>query len=161
MSNYPIDIEKFHNTIFSLKGITSIESGINDLEPLDSELLKLHEYSHLPQATLLRTNGGLKNEVLVQFEFTLDNSIESLNSLEFIAWFINDNARSGVKIQLRPSALVPVTPYGRQLGRTLKFHIDLFVDAVEETLEPVFKVISELNKSLSLFINLYDIPTKG
>lgn len=161
MGNYPLAIENFHNTILRLKGISTIESGINDLEPINSELLALHEYSHLPHATLLRTNGGLKNEVLVQFEFTLDNSIESLSSLEFITWFINDHAKSGVKIQLRPYALVPVTPYGRQLGKTLKFHIDLFIDGINETLQPVFEVVSVLNKSLNLFIDLYDIPTKN
>ncbi|WP_192935950.1 hypothetical protein [Clostridium beijerinckii] len=78
-------------------------------------------------------------------QFELDNSIESLHSLEFITWFVRDNAREGVKIQLRPYALVPVTPHGRQFGKTLRFHIDLFIDGVEQTLQPVFEVIKELN----------------
>lgn len=160
MSNYPIDIENFHNTTLKLKGVTSIESGIDNLEEVDGELLMISQYSHLPIAALLRTNGGLKNEVLIQFEFRLDNSLESLNSLEFLAWFVRDSSRSGTKIQLRPFALPPVTPNGRQLGTTLKFHIDLFIDNIEETLEPAFKIISELNKTLNLFIKLYDIPTK-
>ncbi|WP_411680242.1 hypothetical protein [Clostridium thailandense] len=99
--------------------------------------------------------------MLIQFEFSIDNSIESLKSLEFLAWFVRDSARAGAKIQLRPFALPPVTPNGRQLGTTLKFHVDLFVDGIEETLEPAFKVIEELNKNLNLFIDVYDIPVKG
>lgn len=160
MNRYPLYIENFHNTILKLKGVSTIESGIENLEFVNSESLKMHEYSHLPHATLLRTEGGFKNEVLVQFEFTLDNSIESLHTLEFIAWFVRDSSRGGVEIQLRPYALPPATPNGSQLGKTLKFHIDLFIDSVEETLEPVFKVISELNKSMNLFIDLYNIPIK-
>lgn len=160
MSGYPIDIENFHNTILKLRGILSIESGVENLEEVDTELLKVSEFSHLPHAALLRTNGGLKNEVLIQFEFNLDNSIESLHSLEFLSWFIRDSARGGTKIQLRPFALPPATPYGRQLGTTLKFHIDLFIDGIKETLEPAFKVIHELNEKLNLCIKLYNIPIK-
>lgn len=160
MSNYPIEIENFHNTILKLKGIASMESGIDNLEEVDAELLQISQFSHLPHAALLRTKGGLKNEVLIQFEFSLDNSLESLKSLEFLAWFIRDHARGGTKIQLRPFALPPVTPNGRQLGTTLKFHIDLFIDSIEETLEPAFKLIEELNKNLNLFIEMYDIPVK-
>ncbi|MDS0527662.1 hypothetical protein NNC19_18390 [Clostridium sp. SHJSY1] len=158
MSNYPIEIEKFHNTISKLKGIVSIESGIDNLEGVDDFLLQTSQFSHLPHATLLRTKGGLKNEILIQFEFSIDNSLDSLKSLEFLAWFVRDSARGGTKIQLRPFALPPVTPNGRQLGTTLKFHIDLFVDGIEETLDPAFKKIDELNKNLNLFIVMYDIP---
>lgn len=160
MNSYPMEIEDFHNSILRLKGITSIESGIDNLEEVDGELLSIAQFTHLPHAALLRTEGGLKNEVLIQFEFSIDNSLESLKSLEFLAWFVRDNARGGTKIQLRPFALPPVTPNGRQFGTTLKFHIDLFIDGIEETLEPAFKLIEELNKSLNLFINVYDIPVK-
>jgi hypothetical protein len=160
MSGYPIEIENFHNTILKLRGISTIESGVENLEPIDSELLKLSDFSHLPHASLLRTNGGLKDEVLIQFEFSTDYSLESFQSLQFIAWFVRDCARGGTKIQLRPFALPPVTPLGRQLGTTLKFHIDLFIDGIDETLEPAFKEINNLNKSINIFIDMYDIPLK-
>lgn len=161
MSNYPIDIENFHNTLLMLSGISSIESGIDDLEAIDLFMLKQPEYAHLPHASLLRTNGGLENEVLIQIEFLIDYSVESMQSLEFISWFIRDSARGGTKIQLRPFALPPETPNRRQLGTSLKFHIDLFVDGINETLEPAFEVIRHLNESLNLYIKLYNIPTKG
>lgn len=160
MEGYPIEIEKFHKSVLKLKGITSVESGIDNLEPVNTELLKLSNCAHLPHATLLRTSGGLEKEVLIQFEFLIDYSIESFNSVEFLAWFVRDNARGGTKIQLRPFALPPETPQGRQFGRTLKFQIDLFMDGIEDSLEPVLKEIDDLNKSLNLFVNLYKIPTK-
>lgn len=157
---YPKDIEKFHNTMLRLRGISGIESGVDNLEPIDLELLSAPESSHLPHGAILRTKGGLKNEILLQFEFTMDYSLEGLQSLEFIAWFIRDCARGGTKIQLRPFALPPVTPNGRQLGSTLKFHIDLFVDNIEDSLEPAFKAIQHLDKSLNLYIDMYNIPVK-
>ncbi|MNW48453.1 hypothetical protein D3C74_258190 [compost metagenome] len=160
MSGYPAAIEHFHHTILQLQGITSIDSEVDNLEPIDSELLGLSPYAHLPHATLLRTKGGLENEVLIQFEFCIDNSAESLRSLEFLAWFVRDSARGGNKIQLRPFALPPETPYGRQIGTTLKFHIDLFVDGIEETLEPAFEAIQHINQTLKTAINLYEIPVK-
>lgn len=160
MNNYPNDIANFHHTILKLRGISAIESGVDNLEPIDSEMLGLSAYAHLPHASLLRTKGGLENEVLIQFEFLIDYSVESLHSLEFIAWFVRDCARGGTKIQLRPFALPPETPNGRQLGTTLKFHIDLFIDGIEETLEPAYVVINNLNKSLNTLIHLYDIPLK-
>ncbi|MFL0246075.1 hypothetical protein [Candidatus Clostridium stratigraminis] len=160
MSNYPKDIESFHKTLLNLKGILNIESGIDNLGSVDLEMLKQPEFSHLPHASLLRTNGGLENEVLIQFEFLIDNSIESLHSLEFISWFVRDSGRGGTKIQLRPFALPPETPYGKQLGKSLKFHIDLFIDGIEGSLEPAFKVIQNLNESINLYIKLYNIPLK-
>lgn len=160
MNNYPNDIANFHHTILKLRGVSAIESGVDNLEPIDSEMLGLSAYAHLPHASLLRTKGGLENEVLIQFEFLIDYSVESLHSLEFIAWFVRDCARGGTKIQLRPFALPPETPNGRQLGTTLKFHIDLFIDGIEETLEPAYVVINNLNKSLNTLIHLYGIPLK-
>ncbi len=161
MEDYPRDIEDFHSTLLMLKGISSIESGIDSLEEIDLFMMRQPEYAYLPHASLLRTNGGLEGEVLIQFEFIIDYSIESMQSLEFISWFVRDSARGGTKVQLRPFALPPETPYGRQLGSTLKFHLDLFVDGINETLEPAFEIIRKLNESLNLFIKLYKIPLKG
>lgn len=161
MGDYPRDIEDFHSTLLMLKGISSVESGVDSLEEIDSFMMRQPEYAHLPHASLLRTNGGLDGEVLIQFEFIIDYSIESMQSLEFISWFVRDSARGGTRVQLRPFALPPETPYGRQLGSTLKFHLDLFVDGINETLEPAFEIIRKLNESLNLFIKLYKIPLKG
>lgn len=160
MSSYPIDIEEFQNTILQLRGITGIESGVENLEPIDTEMLGYSACAHLPHAALLRTGGGLEQEVLLQFEIDFDYSPESLQSVEFLAWWVRDCARSGTKVQLRPFALPPETPIGRQLGTTLKWHVDLFVGGIEESLEPALEEVGRLHQSLQTAIRLYDIPLK-
>ena len=157
MSGYPPEIEQFHQTLSSLAGVDSVISGVDDLSSVDAELLSAAEYAHLPHAALLRTGGGLDNEVLIQFELALQQSQEGWHALEFLSWFVRDCARGGSKLQLRPFALPPVTPNGRQLGHTLKFHLDLFVDGIEDSLAPALHVISDINRSLEFAISLYKI----
>jgi len=161
MSQYPKEIELFQKTLESLKGIENVSSGIDNLEGIDSSELGNLEFSHLPIATLLRTDGGLEGEVMLQFEFTLDRSNESLISLEFLSWFFRDQARNGVLVQLRTFALPPKIADRFQMGETLKFHIDYFIENAPETLQPILDKISDLNDSLELFIKLYEIRLKG
>ena len=158
---YPKEIDLFQKTLENLKGIENVSSGIDNLDGIKSSELKSLSFSHLPIATLLRTDGGLENEMMLQFEFTLDKSYDSLISLEFLSWFIRDQARSGVIIQLRPFALPPKVLDRFQIGETLKFHIDYFNENAPETLQPILDKISDLNKSLEMFILLYEIPTKN
>ena len=159
-SGYPEAIQKFQNNILKLKGIVSIESGVENLEGITNEALGLFDYTHMPHAALRRTNGGLENEVLCQFEFFIEKSETGLDSLEFIAWFFRDQARGGTKVQVRPFALPPETPYGRQFGDTLKFHIDIFQDNIIDTLDPLFEKIEEINKLFEFTIQMYKIPVK-
>lgn len=160
MSHYPNEIQDFHAAIVKLQGITEIESGVDNLAAVDAEALRFPPFAHLPHAALLRTGGGLENEVLIQFELGIDYTAEGLQAVEFLAWFVRDAARGGTKIQMRPFALPPESPYGRQLGTSLKFHIDLFVDGIEDTLEPAYEEISRLTESLETSIRIYRIPLK-
>ena len=158
---YPIDVKNFEDAIYNICGITSIESGICKLDEVDSELLLTVDYTHLPIATLLRTKGGFENELLAQFRFTIEQSDQGLQALEFISWFVRDSARGKKKIQLMPFALPPVTPDGKQLGKTLTFHIDLFVENITDSLEPVFNELKDITKTLIMAIKLYDINVKA
>lgn len=160
MSHYPNEIQDFHAVIVKLRGITEIESGVDNLEVVDAEVLGFPPFAHLPHAALLRTGGGLDNEVLIQFELGIDYTAEGLQAIEFLAWFVRDAARGGAKIQMRPFALPPESPYGRQLGTSLKFHIDLFIDEIEDTLEPAYEEIRRLTESLETAIRVYQIPIK-
>lgn len=160
MGEYPTEINDFHFTLYNLSGIEDVCSGIDNLEEVKRSDLFRADLSHLPIAALLRTNGGYEDELLLQFEFGIDNSKESLISLEFLSWFFRDQARSGEKIQLRTFALPPDSPEGRQLGHTLKFHIDYFFDEITDTLQPVLDKVKALNDSLKLFISLYKVPVK-
>jgi len=157
---YPIDVKNFEDAIYNICGITSIESGICKLDEIDSELLLTVDYTHLPIATLLRTKGGFENELLAQFRFTIEQSEQGLQALEFISWFVRDSARGKRKIQLMPFALPPVAPSGNQLGKTLVFHIDLFIENISGSLEPVFNEIKEITETLIMAIKLYDIKVK-
>lgn len=158
---YPIDVKNFEDAIYNICGITSIESGICKLDEIDSESLLTVDYTHLPIATLLRTKGGFENELLAQFRFTIEQSEQGFQALEFISWFVRDSARGKRKIQLMPFALPPVTPNGKQLGKTLIFHIDLFVEDITDSLEPVFNEIKEITKTLIMTTKLYDIKVKS
>ena len=160
MGEYPKEIDLFQKTIGSLKGIENVSSGIDNLEGIKGSDLGDVSLSHLPLATLLRTDGGLKDEVMLQFEFTLDKSSESLVSLEFLSWFFRDQARSGELLQLRSFALPPKVLDRFQIGETLKFHIDYFIEDAPESLQPILDKVLNLNKALELFIKLYEIPTK-
>ncbi|NIG54651.1 hypothetical protein [Chitinophaga sp. Cy-1792] len=161
MNQYPEEITRFHHTLDSLQGINDVCSGIDNLEEIKKADLSNPAFAHLPAGTLLRTDGGLPGEVMLQFEFTIDKSSESLNSLEFISWFIRDQARSGTLIQLRTFALPPQTPDGIQLGQTLKFHIDLFIENAPASLQPILERVNNINNSMATFIRLYNIPTKS
>ena len=160
MDQYPKEIELFQKTLESLKGIENVCSGIDNLEGVKASQLGNLAFSHFPIATLLRTNGGLQDEVMLQFEFTIDRSNESLISLEFLSWFFRDRARGGVPVQLRAFALPPKVSDRFQIGETLKFHIDFFIQNAPETLQPILDKISDLNASLELFVKLYEIPVK-
>ncbi|PZF73714.1 hypothetical protein [Taibaiella soli] len=161
MSNYPKEIAVFHQTIERLKGIGNVESGIETLDGIEGDELSNAEYHNLPIATLLRTDGGIEDEVITQFEFTIDKSPESLISLEFLSWFVRDKSSGGIPVQLRTFAFPPQTPDGIQLGQTLKFCIDYFIEDVSESLQPILDKISALNNSLELAIQIYNIPTKN
>lgn len=161
MSGYPVEVEAFQQTIGKLKGMASVESGVENLEGVESEALGDIDCSHLPHAALLRTRGGLAGEILCQVEFVIDRTSDGLDALAFLAWFIRDQARGGTKVQLRPFALPPESPQGRQLGTSLKFHIDLFQDGITETLDPLFATLKEMTKVLELAIALYHIPVKS
>ena len=161
MSEYPKSIQRLHNAILNLQGVISVESGVENLEGITGKVMGLFEFAHMPHAALLRTDGGLENEVLCQIEFFMEKSEAGIDSLEFLAWFFRDQARGGNKVQLRPFALPPEAPHGRQFGNTLRFHIDIFQDKIVETLEPLFLLVEEISKDMELTVQLYRIPVKN
>jgi hypothetical protein len=85
------------------------------------------EFGDLPHALLRRTGCGLENEAWANTEFELSRDELGWPTLEFLAWWVRDLSRSGEQIQLRPMALPPKA-YEVQLGRTLKFILDHFVN---------------------------------
>jgi len=152
---YPVEISNFHNLLLELPDVKNVSSGIESLAELTVEELALIEFAHLPHATLRRTNGGLDDEVFVQVEFYLSQTLEGWKTLEFLAWFVRDQARGGELLQLRPFGLPPIAKGETQLGNTLRFHLDLFCLNSNGELELILAKVKEIEQSLKTAIEIY------
>lgn len=138
-----------------LPAVTEVSSGILSLAGLTADHLRLIDFARLPHAALRRTNGGLEGEVLVQIEFHLTPGSEGWETLEFLASFVRDQARGGEPLQLRPFALPPTAGAARQLGHTLRFHLDLFFPDSDGSLEPILAKVGQIGQSLKSAIAVY------
>ena len=152
---YPPALERLHVALASLPGICDVCSGIESLQGLAEDILQFPDFAHVPHGALRRTNGGLTGEALVQVEFRIAPTPVGWRSLEFLAWFVRDQARGGESIQLRPFALPPMYGEQVQLGQTLKWHIDLFCPDTGEDLSPQFVKIDGIAAGLELAVRLY------
>jgi hypothetical protein len=152
---YPIEISNFHALLLTLPGVADVSSGIESLAGLTADDLGLIDFAHLPHAALRRTNGGLPGEVFVQVEFFLEPSPGAWRTLEFIAWFVRDQARGGELVQLRPFGLPPTAAGKIQLGNTLRFHLDLFFPNSTGQPEPILAKVGQIGQSLKAAIEIY------
>ena len=153
--HYPEQVQLLHDAISRLPSVDAIRSGLESLVGLTPADLSLANYAHLPHAAIRRSGGGLENEVLVQVEFRLRQDAGGWRSCEFLAWFVRDQARGGVNIQLRPFGLPPLAGGVIQLGHTLRLHIDLFCQSDGDDLRPVLAAVERIGRNLNLAIDLY------
>lgn len=160
MQDYPPAVAAFHQALERLAGIRNASSGIVSLHDVKEDDLALLPNADLPLGALRRTKGGLAREALLQFEFEATRDEAGWRGLEFLAWFVRDQARGGEPIQLRPKALPPTTPDSVQLGSTLRFQIDLFWPRAGRDLAPALERIQELADGLTLATELYDKALK-
>lgn len=145
----PAQVQTLLDAISALPGVAGCFCGPKPLMEIEPSHLSLPgEFGDLPQVAIRRTNGGLKNEVMVQTEIVFDRSAEAWVSLEFLAWWVRDWARSGHQIQMRPVALPPKA-YEIQLGRTLKFFIEYFVIENDNSYTNTLKVAGEMGESIA------------
>ena len=154
-SQYPAEIQQFHDALARVPGVSEISSGIESLQDIGAQDMSLASYGHLPLGALRRTNGGLPGEALVQVEFYLTPDTVGWRGLEFLAWWARDAARGGESIQLRPYALPPRVGETVQLGHTLRFHIDIFLPDATSELAPILAKIAHLAGFLNLSLKLY------
>jgi hypothetical protein len=156
MAKVPKQVEQFSAALQRLPGVYSVDSSVQSLQGLTADDLGLAAFAQLPHAALRRTSGGREGEVYVRFEFRLEPVPAAWQTLEFLAWFVRDQARGGLAIQLRPFGLPPTTPEGAQLGQSLRFDIDLFCVVSSGSLAPVLAEVGEVAKQLVLLSDLYD-----
>lgn len=153
--DYPPEIERLHQALSSLPGVTDLQSGIESLQGLTGDELRLAGFAHLPHGALRRTNGGLADEAFIQVEFRVEQTAAGWRSLEFLAWFVRDQARGGESVQLRPFALPPMVGEQVQLGETLQWHIDLFCPGTGDDLSPQLARVARIADALELSLRLY------
>jgi hypothetical protein len=154
--DYPPEIEKLHAGLRRLTGVLDVASGIDQLDGLTGDDLSRADLAHLPHGALRRTAGCLPDESLIQVEFRLERSERGWRALEFLGWFVRDQARGGLAIQLRPFALPPVAGERVQLGESLRFHIDLFLPGAGSDLGPHLDTVNGIADDLRLVSELYD-----
>src|SRR5690349_6529837 len=117
MSQYPAEVQEFHDALREVPGVLSADLAIRGLEVVDERTLSLPvEFGDLPHLTLRRTKGGLPNETLVTAKVRFTQDRRGWVAVEFLAWWVRDLSRSGTWVQMRPVALPP-RAYGTQLGR--------------------------------------------
>jgi len=154
-SSYPEQVQQLHDAILQLQGVDEVELGIQGLEGITTKDLSLPgEFADLPHVALMRTDGGLKDEVLITATLQIEPSQEGWIAVEFLAWWVRDHSRSGDMVQMRPLALPPVA-YGTQLGQTLTFVIEFFFVQPGEELDPILDQLTEQAKSLTDSIDMY------
>lgn len=151
----PPQVQSLVDAISALPGVAACFCGPKPLADFEPSHLSLPgEFGSLPQAIIMRTNGGRNNEVMIQTEVILDRTPEAWLTLEFLAWWVRDWGRSGHEIQMRPMALPPKA-YEIQLGRTLKFFIEYFVIEDGEGYDKTLAVAGEMGESIAESFAMY------
>jgi hypothetical protein len=152
----PPQVQRLVEAVSALPGVAGCFCNPKPLAGIDiSDLSLPGEFGDLPQAAIMRTNGGRANEVMIQVEVILDRSPDAWLSLEFLAWWVRDWGRSGHEIQMRPMALPPKA-YEIQLGRTLKFFIEYFVTEEADSYDKTLEVAGEMGESIASSFKLYE-----
>lgn len=139
MSDEMEPIHRYQEVLESLPGVIHTDVSPNPIGGIEPSHLSLGaEFADLPQVAIMRTDGGRENEVVYRTTIMFDRAADSFLSIEFLAWWVRDWARSGHCIQMRVRALPP-RGYEIQLGRTLQFFIEYFMltDAPMDVL-PIF-----------------------
>ena len=127
MDSLPTEIAEFVYALQGLSGIESVESQKWYLPDVPLEHLALLAFGNLPLATLRRSGGGLKDEILVTFTFRPEKNQHGWQALEFLSWWARDQSRGGHNVQIRSLALPPQIGNHIQFGTTLTFVIEFFL----------------------------------
>ncbi len=145
----PPAVGKLTLAVASIPGIASVNIDKTYLPDIElSDLSLPGAYGDLPAATLRRTGGALSGELLLSINFTISRDDQGLKALEFLSWWVRDQARSGNNLQLRALALPPIAGEQVQLGETLRFTIDWFYIGKSETIEELMTYIDDMSVSL-------------
>jgi hypothetical protein len=151
-ADMPPEVKELQEAIQSIPGVTDAAVGKIDLSDIPDSDLGLLPYGDLPIGALRRTKGGSPSEVLIFVNFGITQDSRGLKALEFISWWVRDQARGGEPIQIRSLALPPL---GDQFGKSLRFTIDYFYadpkEDISKLLSKVKKLAEEINDSKRVY----------
>ena len=161
---HPPQVQMLVEAVGKLPGVVACFPGPKRLEDFSPDDLSLPgEFGDLPQVAIQRTNGGRPDEILIQTEIVFDRSAQAWLSIEFLAWWVRDWARSTELIQMRAVALPPRGPE-IQFGRTLKFVIEYFLiddsDDLSKTLTAAERMAESIESSYRLYRDCFDSPVE-
>lgn len=152
----PAEVAALIEAVDAVPGVAEVEVTYIYLPDIDLETLRFPDMADLPAAALRRSNGGLPEELLISITFRIERNETGLKGLEFLSWWVRDQARSGNNMQLRGLALPPNGgPAGIQLGRTLKFTIDWFLLNPSNHLKPILAALKEKSESVAFSLRIY------
>lgn len=157
----PPAIEALTRELLALPGVENVEARHTPLEEFDIAHVGLVPFGDLPHAALLRTKGGLPGEALGQFLIELRPVLESWRSLEFLSWQVRDWSRAGRRIQIRSRGLPPVIDNRIQLGTSLVFILEFFVDGMERDAQRLLHEIAEFANDLRASRSLHRLSWSG
>jgi hypothetical protein len=157
----PPAIEALTNVLLALPGVESVEAKHTPLEELDVADLGFVPFGDLPHAAILRTKGGLRGEALGQVFVEFRPELESWRTLEFLSWQVRDSSRAGKRIQIRSRGLPPFIGGEIQLGTTLVFIIEFFVDGMDVDPQRLLKEIAEFAGDIQSSLKIYRLSWVG
>ena len=153
----PAEVQRLISAIAGVPGVSSV--GISRIYLPDLELSDLSlpgPYGDLPAATLRRSGGGLPEETLISISFEICRDEAGLRGLEFLAWWVRDQARAGHNVQLRAIGLPPMAGGAKQLGSTLSFSIDMFHENPAQDTALLLDALDDAAASAETFTRLYE-----
>lgn len=162
MTEGPQEVLKLMALLEGLPGVREalvIPKSLDGVSPSDLSLPG--EFGDLPQVAIMRTDGGRTGETLICCQLHFDRSADAMLTIEFLAWWVRDWARSGHMIQMRANALPP-RAHEIQFGRTLNFLIEYFLinegDDNSKLLETVGEMAESLESSIAEYEDCFDNP---
>lgn len=152
----PAEVMRLINTVETIPGVEEANVGKIYLPDVNASDLSLPGvYADLPIAAIRRTNGGLPDELLLSIDFSIFKDQAGLKALEFLAWWVRDQSRSGENMQLRAIGLPPMAGETKQLGETLRFTIDWFYVNPAQDIDAVLKALDEASMGLEQAFDIY------
>lgn len=158
---YPPQIEQLRAALKAMPGVLEVEADHTPLQDISVRELSLVPLGDLPHAAIRRTNGGLPSEALGQIFVTLDPTVESWGTLEFLSWQVRDWSRAGRCVQIRTRGLPPVIGEQVQLGTSLRIILEFFVSGLDTDPERLLRELNEFADALRSSLRLYGLDWRG